>query len=143
MEPRSNNSSSPGGLLKGENDWAPALAGAVNTVREKMAMYIAARNPETAGMKGFQVGLTTWRALQDLMEGLGADLLSEELRHAMSFNDGYGPDGETAEMMAKRCEQWLETNPEGYAHSADCDLSAEYLRDWIQFLRTCGGFEVC
>ena len=87
---------------------------------------------------------------------------------AIAFNDGAGPDTQgVCDEMAARFERWMENNIEG--HTLDEDLlestpeglvvkalgismdgnaspqyetKDEHLKKWIQFLHSCGGFEV-
>ncbi len=100
---------------------------------------------------------------------LCSDLLSEELLVGIGSNDGAGPaDQTTCTAMAARFERWMEHHVSG--HSVDSDLrmtkegalvteqeseenpdletesvyqvNDEHLKEWIEFLRHCGGFEV-
>jgi hypothetical protein len=87
----------------------------------------------------------------------------------MAFNDGAGPqDQKTCTEMAQRFEQWMEHHAQGHRLESDLRITTEgrfmsaeemaenpdletvspyevrdeHLKEWIDFLRHCGGFEV-
>jgi hypothetical protein len=94
---------------------------------------------------------------------LCGDLLGEEMLHSMSFNDGAGPeDQETCTQMADRFDRWLEHHTEGtglddpvmhvdeqgrfvdpgIGTRSPYQVGDEHLKEWVEFLRHCGGFQV-
>jgi hypothetical protein len=98
------------------------------------------------------------------------DLLDDALVEALAYNDGAGPvDHETCAQMADRFEVALAKQPHGFASPANglmvttdgrfvtpeeltrnpnlktrtpYFIDGDHVREWIGFLRSCGGFEV-
>lgn len=131
-----------------------------------MGMDVCGRRPKSEVGEYFRANVWSWRPIHDLMCRLCADLLSEKVLTGMGYNDGAGPRGQkVCTEMAKRFEQWLEQHTEG--HSVDLGMRVtkggklsltnkqkhakgetphrvddEHLKEWVEFLRNCGGFEV-
>jgi len=98
----------------------------------------------------------------------GKELIDHETLHYMGSNDGKGPGAEACEILANMFESWMEHNASGHTidlgmrvekattcggHSftddtdPDTTMSAhsvddEHLKEFVEFLRTCGGFQV-
>jgi hypothetical protein len=110
-----------------------------------------------------------WRPIHALVAALCPDLLDEESLEQLGCNDGAGPaDQHTCTEMARRFEQWMEHHTEGLGLESDLrvtrdgrlvpagelaenpDLETEsryqvrddHLKEWVKFLRHCGGFQV-
>ena len=134
-----------------------------------MGMDVVGRNPSAEAGEYFRANLWSWRPIHNLIVQLCSDLLGEEMLIGMGYNDGAGPtDQTTCTTMANRFERWMEHHVSG--HSVDSDLRVtkegafvteqesrenpdletespyqvddEHLKQWIEFLRHCGGFEV-
>ena len=98
------------------------------------------------------------------------DLLKRELVQAMGCNDGAGPDDQaTCSEIADRLERLVETQSNGLLNESEAPVlpserwlfdenlnripngekrsrfvvGESHVRDFITFLRTCGGFSVC
>lgn len=135
-----------------------------------MGMDVYGRKPTAEAGKYFRANVWSWRPIYELVCDLCSDLLDEKTLRLMAFNDGAGPkDQATCTAMAGRFEQWMEHHADG--HELDSDLrvtedgrivrdeelaenpdletrspygvSDEHLKQWVEFLRHCGGFEVC
>ena len=99
----------------------------------------------------------------------GRELIDHETLCNMGSNDGQGPDAEACGILANMFESWMEHNISGHTldlgmrvekattkHGGhaftdetdpDTTMSAhsvedEHLKGFVEFLRTCGGFEV-
>jgi hypothetical protein len=135
-----------------------------------MGMDVCGRNPTSSAGEYFRANVWSWRPIHALMTELCGDLLGEELLDAMAFNDGAGPaDQETCTEMAKRFDLWMEHHASGLElEGSDLriaedghivsdeellenpdlktrtpyEVEDEHLKEWIEFLRHCGGFEV-
>ena len=134
-----------------------------------MGMDVCGLQPTAEAGDYFRASIWQWRAIHDLIGRLCFDLLDAETLSALGRNEGAGPaDSRTCEAMANRFAAWLAEHPEGHAvdfgvwQTPDGRLltrtelgrrdrnsfvpayrvDAEELREWIQFLRHCGGFEV-
>jgi hypothetical protein len=132
-----------------------------------MGMDVRGRNPNIEVGKYFRANIWSWRPIHELVIELCCDLLDEETLQGMSYNQGNGPtDGAICVEMANRFEAWMEHHAEGYCvESEDLRMlpggrlvmgsdaegqettspymvSDEHLKQWIEFLRHCGGFEV-
>jgi hypothetical protein len=134
-----------------------------------MGMDVIGRKPSSAAGKYFQTSVWSWRPIHDLIVRLCSDLLGDEMLVGIAYNDGAGPeDKTTCTEMANRFERWMEHHVAG--HGLDLDLRVtkdggfvskqdseenpgletesayrvddEALKEWIEFLRHCGGFEV-
>ena len=133
------------------------------------AMEVSGRNPSSPAGEYFGANIWAWGAIHHLIIQLCNDLLDAETLEGIDWNEGYGPaDQETCTNMASRFELWMEHNVNGLsvelgwvsdvygrlykeeqvmpipglgmrpAHR----VSDEFLKQWIEFLRHCGGFEV-
>ncbi len=134
-----------------------------------MGMDVYGRKPRTEAGKYFRANVWSWHPIHALIVEICGDLLDEETLQHLAFNDGIGPtDQATCTEMAKRFEVWMEHHAEGHVldsgtqvteegrfvsaeeRAANPDLetrsaysvSDEHLKEWIEFLRNCGGFEV-
>jgi hypothetical protein len=134
-----------------------------------MGMDVVARNPSSEAGEYFGASVWSWRPIHNLVVQLCSDLLNEEMLVGIGYNNGAGPaDQTTCTAMANRFERWMEHHMSG--HSVDSDLRItkegvlvtaqeskenpgletespyqvddEHLKQWIEFLRHCGGFEV-
>ena len=134
-----------------------------------MGMDVCGRNPTSDAGKYFRASVWSWRPIQSLIYELCRDLLDEETLAGIGFNSGAGPaDQATCTKMAARFALWMEHHVDGHkvdlgmnvapdgrllfgeeiadhpdleyetAHQVDDD----HLKEWIEFLRHCGGFEV-
>lgn len=135
-----------------------------------MGMDVYGKNPSDECGHYFRACIWSWGPLYEQIAALCADLFDEEVLTAMAFNDGAGPDDqETCIQMANRFEEALAANPDGFTlpaqslvvteegrlvSRAELDRNPElktrspylidggHVREWIGFLRHCGGFEV-
>jgi hypothetical protein len=135
-----------------------------------MGMDVHGRNPSSPEGEYFCANVWSWRPIHALMIALCSDLLDEGTLHSMEYNDGAGPaDQATCTTMANRFELWMEhhidglcldfpgvgvaedghfvfekeltENPDIETHTP-YEVEDEHLKEWIEFLRHCGGFEV-
>lgn len=134
-----------------------------------MGMDVWGRNPSSPAGKYFRANIWSWRPIHALCFELGSDLLDDETLARLAVNVGAGPtDQETCKQLAERFDQWLEqhagghqvdlglrvtpegrfVSPEELARQTDLDtvspyqVDDEHLKEWVGFLRHCGGFEV-
>ena len=135
-----------------------------------MGMDVSGRNPDSEAGEYFRANIWSWRPILDLIHQLCSDLLDEETLIAMGYNGGAGPDdAATCKEMANRFERWMEHNAEGHGLEIDgirmkpdgtlltgdrlaetpeeetlspYGVQDDHLKEWIEFLRHCGGFEV-
>jgi hypothetical protein len=134
-----------------------------------MGMDVYGRQPTSEAGKYFRSNVWSWRPIHLLIIELCADLLDEETLRLMAHNDGAGPtDQATCTEMANRFDRWLEHHVEGHEVDLGCRVTAEghfvsdeelaanpeletvsvhgvadeHLKQWADFLRHCGGFEV-
>lgn len=134
-----------------------------------MGMDVSGCSPTSEAGKYFRANIWSWRPIHVLCYELCRDLLDEDTLEYMGANNGAGPEsGEVCRQMASRFERWLEHNTEG--HSVDLGMRVttdgrfvtdeilaanpnietlspyrvtdEHLKEWVAFLRDCGGFEV-
>lgn len=135
-----------------------------------MGMDIVGRDPANKAGEYFRANIWSWRPIHSLMSELYADFLSEELLESMGYNNGDGPaDQATCDRIAERFNQWMEHHAAGFtlesealrmqpdgtlltaeqaAENPDIETETpyqtndEHLKEWIEFLHSCGGFEV-
>lgn len=134
-----------------------------------MGMDVWGRNPSSPAGRYFRANIWSWRPIHALCFELGSDLLDDETLARMAVNVGAGPtDQETCTQLAERFDQWLEhhagghqvdlglrvtadgrfVSPEELARQPDLEtvspyrVDDEHLREWVGFLRHCGGLEV-
>jgi hypothetical protein len=134
-----------------------------------MGMDVYGRKPSSPEGKYFRATIWSWPPIHALIVDLCSDLLDEKLLRKMTFNDGAGPRGQkTCTEMARRFEQWMEHHTEGHGLESDLRVTPEgrfvtdqelaenpdmetlspymvkddHLKEWIEFLRHCGGFKV-
>lgn len=137
---------------------------------EMMGMDIFGRKADSPVGEYFRANIWGWYPIHALICGLCPDILDDETLAGMGHNDGYGPeDQDKCSEMASRFERWLEHNSEGLrlevpgaritkdgrfvteeevAANPNLETETPYrvedadLRDWVEFLRHCGGFQV-
>lgn len=134
-----------------------------------MGMDVWGRNPSAPAGRYFRANIWSWRPIQALIAELCTDLVDQETMTKLGFNVGAGlADSHTCQQMANRFECWLEHHTAG--HGIDLGLRVTYdgrfvsddelskrpdletmspyqvdddhLKQWVEFLRHCGGFEV-
>jgi hypothetical protein len=127
------------------------------------------RNPSSPAGEYFRANVWSWRPIHALVCELCSDLLDEETLEGMGYNNRAGAaDQPTCTEMANRFEQWMEhnvhrvrldipgakvteegrfvteeelvENPDLETHTP-YNVEDEHLKEWIEFLRHCGGFE--
>ena len=100
-----------------------------------MGMDLKGRSPMNDEGKTFTVSLIRWRSILETMENCHSqDILGETDWKALHCNDGAGPSRqEVCEKLATGIEQSIEDVPES---------DSEHARNFIRFLRNCGGFRV-
>lgn len=134
-----------------------------------MGMDVVGRKPSSKAGEYFGANVWSWRPIHDLIAQLCSDLLDAETLEKIGFNGGAGPtDQETCSEMAKRFENWMEHHVEGHGLESETrvtedgrfvsqkeleensdletespyNVEDEHIKEWIEFLRHCGGFEV-
>ena len=134
-----------------------------------MAIDIQGRRPSSPVGKNWRVEFWVWRPIHALVVNLCPDLFDEKSLENMAFGRGAGAtDERTCLEMANRFEHWMRQHPEGFilesgiratddgrivceqelATNPGLETVSPYeatdsdLRKWIDFLKTCGGFEV-
>jgi len=135
-----------------------------------MGMDVTGRNPSSPAGKYFRANIWSWRPIHALIYELCADLLDDKVLEGMGYNDGAGAaDQKTCTEMANRFEQWMEHNVQGRSldipgtritedgrfvseeeleenpnlkTQTPYQVEDEHIKEWIEFLRYCGGFEV-
>lgn len=134
-----------------------------------MGMDVYGRQPTAKAGKYFRANVWSWHPIHALIRELCADLLDPKLLDQLAFNDGAGPtDQQTCTEMANRFEQWMEHHTEGHGLESSLrvnqegrfitleeldqnpdletkspyEVSDDHLKEWIEFLRHCGGFQV-
>ena len=135
-----------------------------------MGMDISGRNPSSPAGEYFRANVWSWRPIHAMICEFCSDLLDQKTLEGIGYNDGAGAaDQETCTEMANRFELWmehhvqglsldipsmkvteegrfvteeeLEANPDLETHTP-YNVQDEHLKEWIEFLRHCGGFEV-
>jgi hypothetical protein len=134
-----------------------------------MGMDVFGRDPSAPAGKYFVANFWAWRPIHALIIDLCSDLLDEEMLVSMILNDGAGPvDQQTCTEMANRFERWMEHHTQGHRLESDVrvtphgrfvsaeelaenpdletvspyEVEDEHLKQWVEFHRRCGGFEV-
>lgn len=132
-----------------------------------MGMDVYGRNPSAECGQYFRATIWSWVPIRDLMASVCCEIVSEELLDAMAYNDGAGPDDpQVCHQIADLFELELEQRPEGFVVESElrvdekghfvhgreigkhevtyspCITDADHVREWIAFLRHCGGFQV-
>jgi len=135
-----------------------------------MGMDVTGRNPSSPAGEYFRANIWSWRPIHALIYELCADLLDDKTLEGMGYNTGAGAaDQKACTEMANRFEQWMEHNVQGLsldipgARIAEegrfvsedeleenpnletrtpYQVEDEHIKEWIEFLRYCGGFEV-
>ena len=133
-----------------------------------MGMDIYGRNPDSTAGEYFRANIWSWRPIHALIIERCSDLLDDETLETIGYNNGAGPsDQQTCTEMASRFELWMEHNVQGLELPGErvaedghfvsdeelaenpgieprpaYEVEDEHLKEWIEFLRHCGGFEV-
>ena len=134
-----------------------------------MGMDVWGRAPITPAGQYFRANIWSWRPIQALINDLCSDLLDEQTLVKLGVNVGAGPAAEdVCREMASRFERWLEQHVEGHGLELGLRVTPEgrfvspaeiaanptlvtvspyqvdddQLKEWVEFLRHCGGFEV-
>ena len=135
-----------------------------------MGMDVYGRNPSDESGHYFRASIWSWGPLYQQIVNRCADLLDTDVLIAMAYNDGAGPDDQdTCTRMAERFESALVVHQDGFTAPAELtrvteegrivsreeiarnphlktyspySICREHVREWITFLRHCGGFEV-
>lgn len=109
---------------------------------QDMGMDVFGKDPSAESGQYFRASIWTWPLVHSLTAATCGDLLSDEVLDAMAMNDGAGPDDqETCNEMANRIEPFVKSDmPDPTPANVDLEM---LLREWIEFLRHCGGFGVC
>lgn len=134
-----------------------------------MGMDVWGRAPSAPAGQYFRANIWSWRPIQALINQLCADLLDEQTLVKLGVNVGAGPtEAATCVAMAERFDRWLEQHVDGHQLDlglrvtpegrfvSDAERTAnpaletvspyavedEHLKEWVEFLRHCGGFEV-
>ena len=135
-----------------------------------MGMDVIGRKPTSPAGEYFRANVWSWHPIQALICDVCSDLLDEETLENIGFNNGAGAaDQQTCTEMASRFELWMEHHVQGlgleipdvrvtkdghfvteeeFAENPDLETTTPYhveddhLKEWIEFLRHCGGFEV-
>ena len=133
-----------------------------------MGMDVYGKNPKSEVGKYFRSTVWGWRPIHELIEN--ANVLPPDMLEDMNFNEGAGPEEEMALLLAYQMEQIVEgmdeshtfmlseeidgpvaalisalnrdgieiISPRGPVYSA----SVGHVRDFIEFMKESGGFEV-
>jgi len=134
-----------------------------------MAMNIDGRKPSAPAGKQFKLEFWAWRPVHALIVQLCPDLFDKKTLEMMATGGGSGAlDPKTSTEMANRFERWMEHHADGFVLESGIrttpdgrflseeelaqnpsmetvspyQVSDEQLKKWIEFLRSCGGFEV-
>jgi len=135
-----------------------------------MGMDVFGKAPDTKEGEYFRANIWAWAPIHELIVELCSDLFDEETLVVLATNSGAGADDQaTCTEMANRFEKWMEHHVEGHvietdgirvtpegrivsdeemSENPDLETESPYnirdedLKEWIEFLRHCGGFEV-
>jgi len=135
-----------------------------------MGMDVIGKNPDDPVGEYFGANVWSWRPIYALIVDLCSDLFGEDSLDLMAHNDGAGAtDQKTCTEMATRFELWMEHHIDGLSIESSnlritedgrfvsedelldnpdletqtpYEVEDEHLKEWIEFLRHCGGFEV-
>ena len=135
-----------------------------------MGLDISGRSPTASSGKCFGTNWCSWTPIHALIRELCSDLLDKDTLRALGFNDCAGPeDQEICTEMADRFEVWMEQNlhthtlelgelqmtsesqliltekvvgTSGVETTTRFAVEYDHLKEWIEFLRHCGGFAV-
>ena len=122
-----------------------------------MGMDVYGNEPKNEEGEYFRANCWSWRPIVCIMDLAGGEeLFDEKSWDSMHFNDGAGLDSaELAEELGDRISEWItekdlteghwtEWNP--YEDGDDIDriygISRDHLKEFVRFLRNCGGFKV-
>lgn len=134
-----------------------------------MGMDVFGVAPKSEAGKYFRANIWSWRPIHELIEK--ANVLPPSMVEGMAFNDGIGPNNEQALLLAAQLETMIDgmddentfmlsdevdgpvaallsalneqgveiVSPKGPVYQAD----VSHVREFIEFCRESGGFEVC
>lgn len=134
-----------------------------------MGMDVFGAAPKSKAGEYFRANIWSWRPIHELIEKAG--VLPPHIVEGMAFNDGIGPNDEQAIMLADQMEQMLDgmdddntfmltdeingpvaalmsalsnqgveiISPRGPVYQAE----VSQVREFIEFCRQSGGFQVC
>lgn len=131
---------------------------------------IRGRRPDSPAGECFDAEECLWRPIHALMSERCSDLLDEVTLEEMGDGVACLPDQTTCNVMADRFEQWMEhyvrncpswdtpgvgvtetgrvvlvgesEKTQDVDRQPACYVAFHYFKEWIEFLRHCGGFEV-
>ena len=128
-----------------------------------MGMDFYGRQPTAAAGEHFRANCWSWRPIQHLVEDLCGDLFTSNELEQFGYNSNAGPLSQAVcTEMANRFDRWMEHNTDGLSLDlgsyVDSDgrlvgerkpgvvsahqTSDEHLKQWVEFLRHCGGFTI-
>jgi hypothetical protein len=134
-----------------------------------MGMDVFGVAPKSEAGKYFRANIWSWRPIHELIEK--ANVLPPHIVEGMAFNDGYGPNEQESLLLAAALENMLDgmddehtfmlsdevdgpvaallsalndrgveiVSPRGPVYQAE----VSHVREFIEFCRESGGFEVC
>jgi len=131
-----------------------------------MGMDVYGRNPSSEIGEYFRANIWSWRPIHELIERSG--VLSPRMLEDISYNDGAGPDAEDAERIADAIEKMIAGMDDEhvfmYTQEVQNDLlqkvseslggkvvfpdfpsyavEVKHVREFVDFCRESGGFEV-
>lgn len=138
-----------------------------------MSMELFGRAPTSVTGEYFRATIWEWHPLMQRIEMLCSDFLDDELLRSMGYNNGAGPNRQvTCHLMAERLAQWLvddtsttfllehdrlarmasfgrlflerrlAAHPE-LRPTSSFKVHRRKVIEFIEFLKSCGGFQVC
>jgi len=118
-----------------------------------MGMDVKGVKPKNEEGRWIRFSIWEWRPLALLMEDIASDLFDARNLKGIHYNDGCGlQDDDKCFILADRIEKWLEERP--YLNEleyklvvaddirVDYKVTVERVKQFIEFLRSCGGFEI-
>ena len=139
---------------------APTIDWELKPSKEELDTYFKASNTfekENVGYY-FRNNVWWWRPLWDYVYQLNDDILTEKDHERGHFNDGHEITEEQCEVICKRLTEALDNGEaEEYKNSYDAyvksldkdDINSHYpfdldnVRNFRNFVRECGGFQIC
>tara|TARA_Y100000401_G_C8285911_1_gene206028 strand:+ start:215 stop:586 length:372 start_codon:yes stop_codon:yes gene_type:complete len=122
-----------------------------------MGMDVYGNEPKNEKGEYFRANVWSWRPIVCIMDLAGGEeLFNEKSWYSMNFNDGAGLDtAELAEELGDRISEWItekdlteghwyEWHPwdDGDDFDRTYGISRDHLKEFVTFLRNCGGFRV-
>ena len=138
----------------------PTIDWSLNPSEEERKTYFEAKNTFEKENVGhyFRNNVWWWRPLWDYVYQLNDDILTEEDHEHGHFNDGHEITETQCEVICKRLTEALDNGEaeeyknkfDAYVKSLDKDdMNSHYpfdldnVRDFRNFVRECGGFQIC